>query len=279
MTYDGIEIEVTNWETYNPRKDLKKPSWFRLENDLLTGSKYFDLSPTEKLLMVLIFSLVSQANGKPITLSYRYLKMFTELENDAITKTIDFIIQKGTVRLTRTESVRTRTESEQICTQPEQIRTESGPICTLRDETRRDERNETGRDVTRRDERDGTRRDETARSWAPEPPPPQELNLIGEELKIRGVKFLLMTQWLQTYPDPGWITQEVRKAFSWEMANPKRRKKDFGRFMTNWLAKGWDRRQLPGRVQNSAEDRSRSNQEAVDAVKARIKNYREGIQA
>lgn len=42
-------IEVVNWEKWNPRKDVKKPSWFRMENDLLDGNPEFDDFTSDEL--------------------------------------------------------------------------------------------------------------------------------------------------------------------------------------------------------------------------------------
>lgn len=60
----------------------------------------------------------------------------------------------------------------------------------------------------------------------------------------RDVSSKITGSWEMAYPDPAWVIGEIHKAIAWENANPTRRKKDFGRFMTNWLNKGWDRRRI-----------------------------------
>jgi len=57
----------------------------------------------------------------------------------------------------------------------------------------------------------------------------------------------LQRAWLAAYPSPQWICHEIRKAAAWCEANPKKRPKDFGRFMNTWLSNGFEtfRKGLP----------------------------------
>jgi hypothetical protein len=105
-SYDGSTVEFVNWSSYNPRTDSKKPSWFRLDNTFLTGPKFFDLDAGQKLLGVLLMSLVSQSNGSPIALNYEYLSTFTKLSFDQISKAVEIYIDRETLRVTRARSTR-----------------------------------------------------------------------------------------------------------------------------------------------------------------------------
>lgn len=78
--YDGATIEVINWDKYNPRTDSKRPTWFRFENALATGPAFFGLDSDQKWLWVVILSLVSQANGKPITWNSDYVHSLTGIK-------------------------------------------------------------------------------------------------------------------------------------------------------------------------------------------------------
>lgn len=82
---------------------------------------------------------------------------------------------------------------------------------------------------------------------------PLELGLISDVLIYRNVKPELAISWLSAFPDSSWIVSEVRKALAWETANPKRFKRNFGAFMTNWMNKGWDQRRHAGQGFNKAE--------------------------
>lgn len=44
---DFIEVEILNWEKYNPRKDYKKPWWFALSNTITTDEMFSEFSDAE----------------------------------------------------------------------------------------------------------------------------------------------------------------------------------------------------------------------------------------
>lgn len=69
-----------------------------------------------------------------------------------------------------------------------------------------------------------------------------EFSSISELLKLRRVSTKVQASWLAAFPDAHWVIGEIMKAVAWEEANPKRRKVNFGAFLTNWFSRGWDRR-------------------------------------
>lgn len=71
--------------------------------------------------------------------------------------------------------------------------------------------------------------------------PVEPLSCEGTKDALAKVKQSVQERWLAAYPDAQWVKQEILKALAWEAANPKKRSKDFGRFMTNWLSNGWER--------------------------------------
>jgi hypothetical protein len=42
-----ITVSILNFQKFNPRKDSKRPTWFRMEHDLFEDSKFFDFSDSE----------------------------------------------------------------------------------------------------------------------------------------------------------------------------------------------------------------------------------------
>jgi hypothetical protein len=80
----------------------------------------------------------------------------------------------------------------------------------------------------------------------------------------RKAKGTLVRGWLEIFPEPDWILGELRKAHIWEEANPRKKKKDFGKFMTNWLTRGWDSRKIQSAPFNRAEQRTQNNRAAAE---------------
>ena len=99
--YDGATIEVVKWSVYNPRTDSKKPSWFRFENDLAIGSAFFGLDCEQKWLWVFILSLVSKANGDPITWNTAYCQQLTGIESKKQDETIEVFEKFVRLRVSR----------------------------------------------------------------------------------------------------------------------------------------------------------------------------------
>lgn len=71
---DYYEIEILNWEKQNPRKDAKRYSWFRFENDFFKNDEFFHMSHTTRSLLVFLMCEVSQKNVKILHMYDTYLK-------------------------------------------------------------------------------------------------------------------------------------------------------------------------------------------------------------
>jgi len=72
---ERIEIEILNWDKYNPRKDLKSTSWLRLENDLFGSPKFISFSHAEICLWIYILSQGSKEQTGKITLFLEHAKI------------------------------------------------------------------------------------------------------------------------------------------------------------------------------------------------------------
>lgn len=56
---ESITIQIINWQKYNPRKDVHKPSWFKMDHDILLDPKIRGLSKPEK---VALWALLSESS-------------------------------------------------------------------------------------------------------------------------------------------------------------------------------------------------------------------------
>lgn len=52
-----MEIEIVNWDRYQPRKDVERPTWFRLENNFWFDPAISSLQVTGKLVWVYLLSV------------------------------------------------------------------------------------------------------------------------------------------------------------------------------------------------------------------------------
>ncbi len=69
-----VWIKVTNWRQYNPRTDVEKTRWFRMENTLLESAKFASFSLAEIVTTIFIFSQCSQANSETVLVNLEVLR-------------------------------------------------------------------------------------------------------------------------------------------------------------------------------------------------------------
>ena len=70
----STHITIVNFEKYNPRKDVKNPSWFRLEHSLFDNPDFYDLNHIEKLAWVYLLCVASKKNSESFTLSWPHVE-------------------------------------------------------------------------------------------------------------------------------------------------------------------------------------------------------------
>lgn len=101
---DFIEIEVVNWELYNPRTDRKKHSWFRLENSIATESKFFGLSAAQKFVAICLFAEVSKHSGSATQINVAWLADQLKIDPSEIVEAVRHLVKSGVLRLPNGES-------------------------------------------------------------------------------------------------------------------------------------------------------------------------------
>lgn len=111
--YDGASVEVVNWFEYNPRSETKYPTWFRFENGLATSEKLFGLTCEQKWLWVVILSLLSRKNGQAITWNSSYVEAISGIKSKVQEQTIEIFEKIMDLRVTRTESCDSRTDTDE----------------------------------------------------------------------------------------------------------------------------------------------------------------------
>lgn len=128
---DFIEIEILNWEKYNPRGDVKKPSWFRFENSLIDDPQYFKWSAEELKALIYILSMASRKNSSRVSL---YLEHADDVCNISEV-TIRNVLQKMVLKQTLTVLKDSRAESARVHVQDPHATGRDGTNGTGRDET------------------------------------------------------------------------------------------------------------------------------------------------
>jgi hypothetical protein len=93
---DFIEIEILNWEKHQPRKDIKHPTWFALDNRILEDAKLFGLSAEEWKALLYVFCQASQQNSAKVKINHRHASKVCDVQKksiDSLIRTLPYVIR------------------------------------------------------------------------------------------------------------------------------------------------------------------------------------------
>jgi hypothetical protein len=237
-----IILKFQNWEQYNKRaKEYKNPVWFSFQNDFAINRNFFDFSDQNRLIFIYLLCEASRSNESgTLEIEVDHFAYITRQKQKDIVETINKLESKQILQIRDRDGIVTGSCEDR------------GGIAT--------EQNRTGQNKT---EQDRTRQDITRSDQSPIVFPDGVAELESLWL-ARGVKPTQLEAMLKAFPEPAWIMGEAKKAVAWEEANPSRRKKDFAKFLNNWLARAWDSRRVsPNQRLNEAEQREANNARAA----------------
>jgi hypothetical protein len=69
--YD-THVTIANFKLYNPRDDVKRPSWFRLEHSLFEHPDFYEFNHTEKMVWIYLLCIASKKNTETFTISWAH---------------------------------------------------------------------------------------------------------------------------------------------------------------------------------------------------------------
>lgn len=227
-----VTIKFKNWDKYNKRqKDIRRPLWFAMSNEIFLDPFYSELTDQERQAFLWLLCEASRQNKYgEVEVSERLFCQITGYKASVLEATLDKLLKSGVAAGSRQDG---------------------GGIATA---TRH---NNTEHNKTRQDKIHLAQTENSASLCHP-----KVYFEMSDVFDQRNVKAKVTCSWVEAYPDPEWVMQEIRKALAWEVANSGRKKKDFGRFMTNWLARGWDKRRTSVGY-NRAEQREAHNAAAA----------------
>jgi hypothetical protein len=83
-----IEVTILNWEKYQFRKEVKNPSWFRLENRMWNDQQFFYFSAEERWIWVCLLSLASQKQSATLLVNEDWLSQDSRVGIPTITSAL-----------------------------------------------------------------------------------------------------------------------------------------------------------------------------------------------
>lgn len=246
-----MRITVQNWGEYQPRKDVKKSSWFRMEHAIALSTKYLSLSQQDLVALLYIFSLCSEENTDTIIVQGVHAKIFARMSEDQLRVSALKLQELGIVLVDVTGSDRPRNAS--------------GTLRTDEHNERTDVLNTTSSAAA----------SEVGRPSQLFPTAPDEAGVVKEFFEIRGslkgrVTFEVQKKWLEMFT-PEFVIAKVKALDLWCLNNPDRAPRSrWSAFYSKHMSKDWEtyRTKLPRQPQQPARPKSSwaQEQEALNAA-------------
>lgn len=96
---DFIEIEIVNWEKYNPRKDRASHNWLRLEKSFFRDQKTFHLTDSQRLFFLFLLCEACEEQSGRVKLNIEYVSMLRKMTKNRIIEDLQVLAEAVTIRL------------------------------------------------------------------------------------------------------------------------------------------------------------------------------------
>ena len=94
-----LQIEIINWDKYNPKRDQKEYTWLRLNNDSATDPELFGLSAEQKFAWIEILCQASRKNKGTLSLNLDQLAHICQVSVAKIKQLIEFLQVKPIIKV------------------------------------------------------------------------------------------------------------------------------------------------------------------------------------
>lgn len=100
-----MQLEIINFEKFNPRTDRKRHAWFRLDNDFINDEKLFKLSPLEKFVWIGLLAFRSKKMEQIFDLDLEYLADQLEVKKNIISSAIQKLSDSKALKIHETVTI------------------------------------------------------------------------------------------------------------------------------------------------------------------------------
>jgi len=94
-----LEIEIINWDKYNPKRAQKTYSWLRLNNDIAFDQQLFGLNAAQKYAWIVILCECSRRNTGQIKISQLFFEQIVGISVGEFKQLIEFLINNDSIRV------------------------------------------------------------------------------------------------------------------------------------------------------------------------------------
>jgi hypothetical protein len=131
---ESIEFEVINWEKFNPRKDIKHPTWFAMSNRILEDPKFFGFSGEQFKAVIYLFSQASQKGSAKAVVFLDHAEQVCKIEPNCMLATIEALVARKVI-VCALPKTKARTQPSRKRTRTSRDTTDRQTDTTLQDTT------------------------------------------------------------------------------------------------------------------------------------------------
>lgn len=103
-----IEITILNWEKYNPKRDQKTYTWFKLQNDLPFSVSIEQLNFRQRWLFICLLCEASRRNMPNFTTTLQILSRFCSIRGDLCKNDVKVLQEASMILVTYINSAAAR---------------------------------------------------------------------------------------------------------------------------------------------------------------------------
>lgn len=112
-TMEQVTITILNWDKYNPKRDQKTYTWFKLNNDFYLSPSLANLGATERYVFITILSLCSTKSNGAVTGSIQWLSRLIRVESRTILRTLNKLKENNTLDIYYDKPLQNTTPKEE----------------------------------------------------------------------------------------------------------------------------------------------------------------------
>ena len=212
-----VEITVLKFNEVSRRRELKRPTWFAVENDIFTHPDFFKVTSEELRCWLWMLSVASKLNKEVVRLDSEVFAHQCKCRENVFFSTIEKLKGK---RLTVVASP-----------SHDEIAAENVHYTTLHNNT---EQNTTLQNSI----------STVAKQFAPVAVEKRssEISFQNEHDLISSIPEITAMRWSRLYPDKEFLNRELLKAFGYYENNPVKKPKTLRgwiRALSSWFERGW----------------------------------------
>jgi hypothetical protein len=201
------------WKKYQPQSDrARHKHWFRINMDCAFSHGLFGLTPEQRWFWVQVLCECCRKDSDTVIIWTERFSKLCDISEKSIISAIKILEDNNTVRVLSGDCQKS--------------------VSLLRPHN-----------ITKHNEHNITEQYITNCTVAPESGTPVP---ISEKTLLDKTSELVRKKILETYPDPEFISQELKQMEIWVATNPeksRRTQKGWGQFLNNWFKKSWDKYQ------------------------------------